>query len=163
FCDNSRMKELIAELKSLLAGHWEGEGFAKFPTIDDTAYTEKTEFIPDETKDAIFYNQQTWYRNDTPNNGHTVFWDCGFIILKEDKILLHSAQIGGRIEAYELTARTSERFTFETVAITEDPKATRTQRILTITNDRLHYEVNMATHEAPFQNHLVADLKRKSA
>jgi hypothetical protein len=50
------MKEIITRLKNALAGRWEGEGFAKYPTIDDTAYTEHVEFIPDGFKDAIFYN-----------------------------------------------------------------------------------------------------------
>src|ERR1700749_2605458 len=119
------MKATIDRLKSLLAGRWEGEGFAKYPTIDDTAYTEKVEFIPDEYKDAIFYNQKTLYKNATEKNGHTVFWDTGFIILREEKILLHSVQVGGRMEAYELVGQDGGRFTFESVAITQDPKATR--------------------------------------
>jgi len=59
----------------LASGQMGGEGFAKFPTIDDTAYTEQTEFKPDEYKDSIFFSQKTWYKNETPKNGHTVFWD----------------------------------------------------------------------------------------
>jgi hypothetical protein len=38
------MTTAIDQLKKLLAGKWAGEGFAKFPTLDDTAYTEQTEF-----------------------------------------------------------------------------------------------------------------------
>ena len=56
------MKDTLLKMKSLFAGKWAGEGFAKFPTIDDTAYTEQLEFIPDEHKDAIFFRQKTWYR-----------------------------------------------------------------------------------------------------
>ena len=70
------MQNVLAEMKRLFAGKWTGEGFAKFPTIDDTAYTEQLEFVSDEYKDAIFFNQKTWYKNDTEKNGHTVFWDA---------------------------------------------------------------------------------------
>ena len=154
------MKETLLKIKKLFAGKWAGEGFAKFPTIDDTAYTEQLEFIPDEYKDAIFFRQKTWYKNDTDKNGHTVFWDTGFIILKEDKIVLHSVQVGGRMETYQLVEPANESFTFNSNSILQDPKSIKSQRIFTINNDSLHYELNMATHEADFQNHLKADLKR---
>ena len=153
--------QVINHLKELLAGKWAGEGFAKFPTIDDTAYTEETEFKPDEYKDSIFFAQKSWYKNDTDKNGHTVFWDTGFILLRENDILLHSAQVGGRIEQYRLTDHTENRFTFDSAAILVDPKAMRSQRVFTITPAAIDYELNMATHQAPeFQNHLKAHLSR---
>jgi hypothetical protein len=155
------MKNIIDHLKKLLSGKWDGEGFAKFPTIDDTAYTEETEFKPDEYKDSILFVQKTWYKNDTGKNGHTVFWDTGFILLREDQILLHSVQVGGRIEQYHLSDYGENRFTFNSSSILVDPKAMRSQRIFTITENAIHYEMNMATHQAPeFQNHLKAELKR---
>ena len=153
--------QVINHLKELLAGKWAGEGFAKFPTIDDTAYTEETEFKPDEYKDSIFFAQKSWYKNDTDKNGHTVFWDTGFILLRENDILLHSAQVGGRIEQYKLTDHAGNHFTFDSAAILVDPKAMRSQRVFTITPDAIDYELNMATHQAPeFQNHLKAHLNR---
>ncbi|SEM60964.1 protein of unknown function [Chitinophaga rupis] len=154
------MKDILLKMKSLFAGKWAGEGFAKFPTIDDTAYTEQLEFIPDEYKDAIFFRQKTWYKNNTEKNGHTVFWDTGFIILKEDKILLHSVQVGGRMETYELMQTENETFTFNSAAILNDPRSIRSQRIFTVNGDHFHYELNMASHAADFQNHLLADLER---
>ena len=155
------MTQVINHLKRLLSGHWEGEGFAKFPTIDDTAYTEKTTFTPDEYKDSILFIQKTWYKNDTEKNGHTVFWDTGFILLRDDQILLHSVQVGGRIEEYRLSGYSDNHFVFDSTAILVDPKAIRSQRSFTITADAIHYELAMATHQATeFQNHLKADLKR---
>lgn len=154
------MKEILLKMKSLFAGKWAGEGFAKFPAIDDTAYTEQLEFIPDEYKDAIFFRQKTWYKNNTEKNGHTVFWDTGFIILKEDKILLHSVQVGGRMETYELVQAENETFTFNSLTILNDPRSIRSQRVFTVSGARFHYELNMATHAADFQNHLLADLER---
>lgn len=154
------MKDILLKMKSLFAGKWAGEGFAKFPTIDDTAYTEQLEFIPDEYKDAIFFRQKTWYKNNTEKNGHTVFWDTGFIIFKEDKILLHSVQVGGRMETYELVRAENETFTFNSVAILNDPRSIRSQRVFTVNANRFHYKLNMATHAADFQNHLLADLER---
>jgi hypothetical protein len=151
----------IRQLKQLLAGKWAGEGFAKFPTIDDTAYTEQTEFRPDEYKDSIFFAQKSWYKNDTPKNGHTVFWDTGFILLRDDQVLLHSAQVGGRIEQYRLTENSDNRFVFDNSSILVDPKAMRSQRIFVISGDVIQYELSMATHQTPeFQNHLKAYLRR---
>jgi nitrobindin-like protein len=154
------MKDTLLKMKSLFAGKWAGEGFAKFPTIDDTGYTEQLEFIPDEYKDAIFFRQKTWYKNNAEKNGHTVFWDTGFIILKEDKIVLHSVQVGGRIESYELIHTVNETFTFNSLSILNDPRSIRSQRIFTVDAGNFHYEMNMATHAADFQNHLKAHLKR---
>jgi THAP4-like, heme-binding beta-barrel domain len=157
-----RMKDKFIKMKSLFAGKWTGEGFAKFPTIDDTKYTEQLEFIPEEYKNAIFFQQKTWYKNHTEKNGHTVFWDTGFIILKDNDILLHSVQVGGRMELYKLIRFENETFHFNSISILNDPLSTRSQRIFTIHGQHLHYEMNMATYQAEFQNHLVADLNKSS-
>ena len=154
------MKGTFLQIKKLLSGKWTGEGFAKFPTIEDTAYTEKFECISDEYKDAIFFQQKTWYKNDKENNGHTVFWDTGFFILKNNEILLLSVQVGGRIEEYILVESTPNTFIFNSYLISNDPKSTKSQRLFTISFDTLHYELNMKTHDAGFQNHLKADLKK---
>lgn len=158
------MRPLFSLIKTLLPGAWSGEGFAKFPTIEDTAYTEDWIFTADPDKDAIHFNQRTKYKNDTENNGHTVFWDTGFILLnKEEKILLVSAQVGGRVETYELQSPPAgEKLVFESVDIGNDPKTIRSQRVLhLIGEDTLQYELNMATHQAAeFQNHLAATLKK---
>ena len=71
-------------------------------------------------------------------NGHTVFWDTGFFILKDDKIILHSVQVGGRIERYQLLNNDGNIFTFDSLSIVEDPKAIRSQRIFTIDAGHLH-------------------------
>jgi THAP4-like, heme-binding beta-barrel domain len=154
------MKEILTQIKKLFAGKWSGEGFAKFPTINNTAYKEQTEFIPDEYKDAVHFTQKTWYKNNTPQNDHTVFWDTGFILLKDDKIFLHSVQVGGRIETYVLTESDESSFIFNSVGVLNDSKTIASQRIFTVSENSLQYELNMATHEASFQNHLSANLKR---
>jgi hypothetical protein len=154
------MKDTFSKMKSVFAGKWSGEGFAKYPTITGTAYTEHLEFIPDDYKDAILYQQKTWYKNNTEKNGQTVFWDTGFIICKEDKVFLYSVQAGGRMEMFELTEQDGNTFTFNSSSILNDPKSTRSQRIFRVNEDSLHYELNMATHAADFQNHLKAGLTR---
>ncbi len=154
------MKETFLKMKQLFAGKWQGEGFAQFPTIAATAYTEQLEWIPDSFKDALFFQQKTFYRNNTERNGQTVFWDTGFIILKEEKVLLQSVQSGGRMEEYELVDVVGQVFTFNSFSIVNDSKSTRSQRIFRVGNDDFHYELNMALQGVAFQNHLVADLKR---
>ncbi len=155
------MEANFSELKILLKGEWLGEGFAKFPTIEDTNYTEIWSFTPDEDKDSIHYNQKTWYKNDTEKNAKTVFWDTGFILLKEDKILLVSAQVGGRTETLELENYSPGKLIFNSINIDNDSKTIRSQRILNISKNDLHYQLNMSTHQAEeFQIHLSASLKR---
>jgi hypothetical protein len=154
------MKDMFLKIKTLFAGKWSGYGFARFPTINDTDYTEELDFSTDNYKDVLFFQQKAWYKNNTSKNGHTVFWDTGFIILKEDKILLHSVQVGGRIERLELIESTDQSFTFNSSSILNDPLSIRSQRVFTVNEDDLHYELNMATHSAVFQNHLKADLKK---
>jgi hypothetical protein len=155
------MKQTFQSLKALLAGTWSGEGFATFPTINNTGYTESWHFEPDNHKDAIHYVQKTWYLNNTPNNGKTVFWDTGFILLKDDNILLVSAQSGGRLESYKLEQYENGQFVFNSKLVENDPKTTRSQRILNVTANTLEYELNMNAKEAPeFQNHLKASLKK---
>jgi THAP4-like, heme-binding beta-barrel domain len=149
------------DIKKLLKGSWIGEGFAKFPTISDTGYTELLTFTPDDDKDSIHFNQKTWYKNDTEKNGKTVFWDTGFIFLKEGKILLVSAQVGGRVETFQAEEYSPGKLIFESIKIDNDPKTIRSQRILKVSKDELNYELNMSTHQATdFQNHLSASLKR---
>lgn len=155
------MKKIFEMLKNNLKGVWNGEGFAKYPTIQSTFYTEVWEFEPDDFKDAIFFNQKTKYKNNTEKNGQTVFWDAGFILLKEEKILLASAQIGGRTETYELQQFTDDRFTFNTINIQNDPKTITTQRIIKIKDNVLEYELNMSTYQNErFENHLSAKLNK---
>ncbi|MGN6211035.1 heme-binding beta-barrel domain-containing protein [Parafilimonas sp.] len=154
------MKEKFLMLKQSLRGKWQGEGYAKFPTITNTAYAEQLEFIPDDDKEAIFFNQKTWYKNETADNSHTVFWDTGFIILKNNMVSLHSAQIGGRMETLTLTASAAGKFIFDNTGILNDIKTIQAQRIFSIEENVLHYQLNMATQEAGFQNHLTATLRK---
>ena len=155
------MRDQFLKLKDSLTGTWEGEGFAKYPTIDNTKYTERLVFTPDEFKDAIHFDQKTSYKNDTEKNGQTVFWDTGFILLNEDKILLVSSQVGGRQETLELVGDHPDSFTFESIHIENDLKQTiRSQRVFTVSGDTLSYELNMASRGLSFQNHLSATLQR---
>jgi hypothetical protein len=155
------MKEIFERLKDNLKGKWRGEGFAKYPTIQSTFYTEVLEFEPDEFKDAIYFNQKSKYKNNTEKNGQTVFWDAGFIVLKEERILLSSAQIGGRTETYELEHFTYEELVFNTINIQNDPKTIKAQRIFRIKDHVLEYELNMSTHQNErFENHLKAKLDK---
>ena len=156
-----KMKDQFNQLKSMLKGTWNGEGFSTFPTIEDTAYTEVCSFSPDDDKNTIRYEQKTWYKNQTPNNGKTVFWDTGFILLKEPDILLVSAQSGGRVETYRLTEYKDQKLVFDSIDIHNDDKTIRSQRVFYISGNLFKYELNMATKQASvFQNHLKASLRK---
>ncbi len=156
------MKKIFESLKKLLPGNWEGEGFAKFPTIQATVYKESWKFQADPDKDTIHFTQHTWYRNDTADNAKTVFWDTGFVLLKDEKIMLVSAQYAGRTETYELAEHDKGRFVFNSKYIDNDTKTIRSQRVITVDEKNLSYELNMSTKQAEtFQNHLQAQLKKK--
>lgn len=123
------MNEVFLKLKNSLTGKWQGEGFAQYPTIDNTKYTERLAFTPDEFKDVVHFEQKTLYRNNTEKNGQTVFWDTGFILLNDNKILMVSSQLSGRQETYELVRNTQVNFVFESIHIENDAKGTiRSQR-----------------------------------
>lgn len=160
----AKMEIRFTKIKKLLEGEWRGEGLAKFPTIEATRYTEIWIFTPDTDKDAIHYSQKTLFKNDSEKNGKTVFWDTGFILLKEEKILWVSAQVGGRTETYVMEDYSDgevTKITFNSTHINNDLKTIRSQRILNISKHELNYELNMSTHQAPkFQNHLSASLKK---
>jgi THAP4-like, heme-binding beta-barrel domain len=158
------MNTPFLEIKALLKGEWKGEGYAKFPTIEDSAYTETWTFSPDEDQAAIHYDQKTKYKNTAANNGKTVFWDTGFILLKEEKILMVSAQIHGRTQTYTLDEYSAGRLVFNSLSTENDPKTIRSQWVITIREDSLQYDFNMSTHQAlAFQNHLSATLERIDA
>lgn len=157
------MNEVFQNLLNLLAGRWEGQGFARYPTIRDTGYTETLVFMPDNYKKAIRFEQKTRYKNNTEQNGQTVFWDTGFIIHKDNKILMVSSQVSGRQETYELVRNQPGAFIFESLHIENDTKQTlRSQRIFTIAEETLSYELNMASRGLDLQNHLSATLKRSA-
>lgn len=155
------MEKEFLEIKSLLTGKWIGGGFAQFPTIEDSHYTEEWQFEADADMPAIKFDQKTWYKNERENNGKTAFRDTGFIFLKGKRILLVSAQISGRLETYELTHFKDHTLTFDSVGIENDAKTIRSQRIITVNDSQLNYELNMSTHQATtFQNHLSASLRK---
>lgn len=152
------MNEKFEILKKKITGNWLGEGFAKFPTITDTAYSEYLHITADQDKQALYYNQKTSYKGGE-KDGQTVFWDAGFIAVVKDDILLVSAQIGGRTETLKLVSF-DDRAVFESVHIENDEKTIRSQRIFMLEENRISYELNMNTHQAPdFQNHLKAELQ----
>jgi len=108
---------------------------------------------------VIRFEQKSWYKNDGPENGKTVFWDTGFLLMHENEINLVSAQSGGRLETYKLVEFSSEKFVFNSELISNDLKTIRSQRVLVLNEGRLHYELNMSTRQADvFQNHLKATL-----
>jgi len=155
------MKTVFELLKSTLPGLWCGEGFAQYPTIRNTAYTEELRFVPNKDKQVILYTQKSWYKNHTENDKKTVFWDTGFIICKDEVIQLISAQSSGRAEVYLLISNTTNTFTFNCVQIINDNKTTVSQRIFTINDAWLDYQLNMSTQQnTQFQNHLSASLAK---
>lgn len=152
---------MIQILKSSLAGRWEGEGYARYPSIQNTSYMELLEFTPDIARDVIHFQQKTWYLNDGSKNGETVFWDTGFIIFKDEQILMNSVQLGGRVESLIGNIIREGLYRFDSVLISNDPISVRSQRIFKVNGNLMEYELNLQTTENSLQNHLTAKLKRQ--
>ena len=162
----SDTKEVFQELAESLVGTWTGRGHSKYPTIKATDYDEVWTFEKDKDVPILHFVQKTTYANSNPSqHGKTLFWDTGFILVKDRDIMLTSSQLGGRQETYFLQKNNSKKqWVFECDRFGNDPRMVKSQRILTINDDTtLTYELNMETKEnGRFENHLRNSLSRRN-
>jgi hypothetical protein len=89
-----KMEVRFAEMKMLLEGEWRGEGMAKFPTIEDTQYTEVCIFTPDEDKDSIHFDQKTIYKNNTEKKWENCFLGHWFYLTERKQSIVGECPSG---------------------------------------------------------------------
>lgn len=156
----------VREVLRTLVGTWRGTGRGRFPTIDDFRYREQLEFTAHATEPHLHYEQRTWLVADGADDGQPSHWESGFLLVQEDGgIELLNAQESGRVEVlagglYALAGGAHE-LRLASVVHAHDPRVRATSRVLTLGNDELAYEVQMATDQvAARQVHLEARLLR---
>ena len=143
---------------AFLLGKWSGNGRGHYPTIEDFAYGERSEFSHT-GRPFLLYSQHTWH----PETQQPMHSETGFI----------RALGGGRVEMLiahafgvtEMAEGTVSGTTLETTSTALASTATaKTVEAVTrrfeVTGNRLHYEIGMAFGGHPLQAHLDATLGR---
>ena len=146
---------------AFLLGRWAGEGEGSYPTIEPFAYGEEIT-VSHVGKPFLAYAQRTWSLDDgRPLHAETGYWRCASPTHAE----LVVAHPTGVVEVSEgpLSA-TSLVLSSRTVSGTGSAKAvTGLVRRITVADDRLDYQLDMAAVGVPLTNHLRASLRRMTA
>ena len=148
----------------LLVGEWRGRGVADFPTIDRVEYTEELRVVWDPGREVFCYEQLAVRADGMPSHR-----ESGFIrIVTGDEVELWNAQDNGRTEVLRGTTARDEAagevtVDLHSVAFGNDPRMIESRRLLTVSAERLRYELSMATtttEQAVVQPHLSCELAR---
>jgi len=160
---------MLMEVKDLrfLCGKWRGFGLAGYTDIIPVSYSEILTFEYDTYKDLIHYTQFT-KRTDSFKNGATLHMESGFI-RKSDSgaIELSNAQNNGRVEVMILDdselSGDIKNLIFRSKLFGNDPRMIISQRVFTYTDNKLSYEMKMATMKnTNLSTHLTCELIREA-
>lgn len=152
---------------SFLVGTWKGNGAAQYPTIKTVEYSEELIFKQMEGFDVLQYEQKTWVESEKGNFNKSIFWDCGFIINKENNNLeFCSTQKSGRMEILSgKLIQPAEDFyevSFNSKAIYNDKNLIKSGRKFIFSNSSLQYELWMSiSKNQNYDIHLKASLKKQ--
>lgn len=152
-----------------LIGTWTGTGIAKYPTIETINYAEELTFSTNNYDQVLHYEQKTWVIDKALNRVRPIFWECGFIIEKEEGLMLVNTQKSGRMENMAIHLEELENGRLIMIATSKaylnDPRMISSKRIFTISDEMIEYELRMVTTLAKVDDqsdlHLKAVLKRK--
>lgn len=150
---------------AFLAGTWQGEGTAIYPTISKTKYFDELVYELDEAAGFISYKQRTWY-NINGEKGNTLHFESGFIKISDKGCEMVNAQGNGRTEVMEalfVSGGIYKRLYFMSRFFSNDPRMVSSRRDITVQGNSLKYEMKMATQNTKeLQTHLVSTLKKIS-
>ena len=145
-----------------LVGTWSGTGEGVYPTIDTFGYTEQITFTDPLVKPFLAYTQRTRHAvDDRPLHAESGYlrWAQGSpewtIASPTGVVEVHTGSVEQRDGGLVLRC--------STIAVVGSPTAkevSSVERVLTVTGDRLHYELWMGAVGQPHQVHLSADLLR---
>jgi hypothetical protein len=154
------LNEAVAPL-SFLLGRWAGEGDGAYPTIEPFRYGEEITFSH-VGKPYLSYAQRTWGLEDgRPLHAETGYWRCA----SPTHVEVVVAHPNGLVEVSEgpLTA-TSLILSSTTIAGTQTAKEVTTLvRRITVEEDHLRYDLDMAAVGVALSGHLRAVLRRVAA
>ena len=157
-------EELFLELKQLL-GFWRGTGSGKFPTIESFRFLEETLFTENEGEMIVHFEQKSWQIDENDKIIKNLHWESGFFMPTEDgKIEILNAQNSRRVEVLSGTSFFENGNWFlntKSVLHGYDARMVATGRNFELSEDKLRYELQMATSKvAQLQTHLEATLLR---
>jgi hypothetical protein len=156
------------ELLARLEGRWVGEGRGGYPTIPAFHFEEETTFTIARAYPHVRYEQKARLLPD----GKASHWELGFFRpLEHGLVEVSNAQDSGRVEVLRgslvaLEEPAGLRLELASVCIANDPRVVKTERILTLRGDTLHYVKYMVTTTTEIperEQHLEASLKRVPA
>ena len=144
-----------------LFGTWSGEGLAVYPTTDDTQYTERLTFQPDDAQSLIQYEQKTWDKVD----GSQSHWEFGFVRPGDNQTVeLANVQSGGRGEVMTGTLLLIEngiKLTMISTHFSNDERMLEATREIIVEGNTLSYQQQMAIKgTSKLTLHLSATLTR---
>jgi hypothetical protein len=151
---------------NFLVGEWKGTGYAEYPTIEATEYTEILVFSRNDKDAVIHYEQRDWIKSNGERNNEFLSWESGFIIDKGDGTFeMLCAHFSGRSELLKGSVQKTEdkkvKFQVENHTILNDDRLVRSGRIFIFSEDSIEYEVRMSTGKNLFyQRHLSAKLRK---
>ena len=157
--------EVASRLRHLL-GSWQGTGRGEFPTIDAFRYREELRVHARGDEPELHFEQRTWRVSAGEDDGESLHWESGFLLLLEDgTVELLNAQQSRRVEVLtgrlELLGSDGFELRLESVVHAHDDRMRATERVYRLEGDRLTYEARMATGDVPSLGlHLVGDLSR---
>lgn len=150
----------LCEPVAFLLGTWEGEGKGVYPTITSFEYREEARFWH-VGKPFLVYQQRTWALDDgRPLHTEMGYWRCGEGGSLE-VVLAHALGLAeieeGRVDGNRIELRSTSMGRAGTAKAMDE-----ISRVFEVDGDLLHYELSMAAVEMPLQNHLTAELRRKT-
>jgi len=151
---------------NFLVGSWKGKGIAQYPTIEAVEYSEELTFQKIEGFNVLQYEQKTWMESEKGIFDKPIFWDCGFLIEKEDNNFeFCSTQKSGRMELLSGKLVQKDDNTYEIVfrskAIYNDKQMVKSGRTFLFSKSSIKYELWMSTTNHPnYDIHLKAALEK---
>jgi hypothetical protein len=143
-----------------LLGTWRGSGTGVYPTIADFSYEEELRFWHS-GKPVMAYSSRTW----SPDDGRALHAEMGYWRPQGDgSIEVVIAHSFGLTEIMRGT-HDGPRVELDSISFGATPTAKQVSaetRALRLEDGKLHYEMGMAFGDNRLQNHLTADLERKS-
>jgi hypothetical protein len=159
------MSESAWQLLATLAGQWQGQGVARYPTTATFDYNETLTFTAHESQPMLHYEQRTHKRPVGTTEFLPSHWESGFWRLTSPMTVeIASAQSGGRVEVLlgELTITTTGlRLSLTSQLLANDDRMVATARTFWLQGDTLKYAMAMSLQRVPeLSPHLEATLYR---
>jgi len=147
---------------SFLLGHWQGNGYGDYPTIDRFEFRQEIGFTHD-GRPFLHYLSRTWLVDAEGTDVRPLAVETGFFRPKPDGVLeVMLAHPTGFVEIYygKVDGAKIEMMTDAVVRTETAKEYTAGQRLYGLVEGDLLWTYDMAAVEQPLQSHIWARLKR---